>query len=183
MPGFSEKEEILYESSVVAQFLADAFPSPLLPSSHESPLAPLTRARVNFFVDTWSTKLSTYQTGVLKAPTAAEKLALVDEWVGAVEREIEPLLADAGPFFGGSKEITLAEAMVAPFLLRWYGFAEGDAYVPRTLAEKLDALPNFGGWSKAVRAHASVLKVWEPEVFMEGFLRKYGKVFVSMKGE
>lgn len=173
-------EEIIYESSIVAQFLADNFPSPLLPSSHEDPLAGLKRARINFFVDTWNTKLSSFQMPVMKA-SAAEKLTLVDQWVAAVEKEIEPLLADAKPFFGGSGELTFAEAIVAPFLLRWYGFADEDAYVPKALVEKLDALPNFGKWSKAVREHPSVLKVWEPEKFMEGFKRKYGKTFVSMK--
>ncbi len=54
----------------------------------------------------------------MKAPVD-EKQAKVDEWAAAVEKEIEPLLADAGPFFGGSKELTFAEAIVAPFLLRW----------------------------------------------------------------
>jgi len=110
--------EIIYESAIVAQFLCDAFPSHLLPSSHEDPLAPLGRARINFFVDTWSSKLSAFQMAAMKAPVD-EKQAKVDEWAAAVEKEIEPLLADAGPFFGGSKELTFAEAIVAPFLLRW----------------------------------------------------------------
>lgn len=33
--------------------------------------------------------------------------------VSAVEKEIEPLLADAAPFFGGSKRLTMAEASAA----------------------------------------------------------------------
>lgn len=31
------------------------------------------------------------------------------ELLAAVEKEIEPLLKDAAPFFGGSKDLTLAE--------------------------------------------------------------------------
>jgi glutathione S-transferase len=173
-------EEIIYESAIVAQFLADNFPSPLLPSSHEDPYSGLKRARINFFIDTWSTKLSSHQMSVFKASTE-EKHKVVDEWVAAVEKEIEPLLADAAPFFGGSKDLTFAEAIVAPFLVRWYAFAEKDEFIPKTLVEKLDALPNFGKWSKAVRERESVVKIWDPEKVMEGFLKKYGKVFVSMK--
>jgi glutathione S-transferase len=38
-----------------------------------------------------------------------EKEAKSREWVAAVQREIEPLLNTANPFFGGSKDMTLAE--------------------------------------------------------------------------
>ena len=38
-----------------------------------------------------------------------EKEKLGAELVEAVRKEIEPLLEGAGPFFGGSKSITLAE--------------------------------------------------------------------------
>lgn len=116
--------------------------------------------------------------GVMKAP-AAEKQGLVDAWVAAAKKEIEPLLADAGPFFGGSKELTMAEAIVAPFLLRWYTMAD-DTFIPKSLVTGLEELPNFKKWSEAVRSHPSALKIWEPEKFMEGFLRKYGKVFERM---
>ena len=38
-----------------------------------------------------------------------EKEKLGKELVAAVEKEIEPLLKGAGPYFGGSKVMTLAE--------------------------------------------------------------------------
>ena len=102
-------DEILLESGLVSQFLVDAHPSHLLPASDSSPTAPLFRYRVNFFVDTYFTKVNTYLYAAIRATNDEEKKAKVDEWVKAVEKEIEPLLHDANPFFGGSKEMTLAE--------------------------------------------------------------------------
>lgn len=134
------------------------------------------RAR-SFFIDTWNTKLSSQQMGVMKA-SAAEKDALVDAWVAAVEKEIEPLLADANPFFGGSERLTFAEVIVAPFLVRMYAYSEAGEFVPPSLASKLDALPRFARWARAVRKEGSVMKIWDGEAFMEAFKRKYGKVMV-----
>ena len=114
---------------------------------------------------------------VMKA-SAAEKDALVDAWVAAVEKEIEPLLADANPFFGGSERLTFAEVIVAPFLIRMYAYSEAGEFVPPCLASKLDALPRFGRWARAVRKEGSVVKIWDGETFMEAFKRKYGKVMV-----
>ena len=46
---------------------------------------------------------------MVRATDDEEKKTKADEWVKAIEKEIEPLLHDANPFFGGSKEITFAE--------------------------------------------------------------------------
>ena len=66
------------------------------------------RARINFFVDTWFTKVNTFMYPILKAE-GEEKETLGSQLVAAVKKEIEPLLENAGPFFGGSEHITLAE--------------------------------------------------------------------------
>lgn len=47
--------------------------------------------------------------GVLRADSEEEKIAKGTQFVEAIEKEITPLLEGAGPFFGGSKELTLAE--------------------------------------------------------------------------
>ena len=78
------------------------------PATRESPTSALTRARVAFFADTWVGKVQTYMYQILKADWE-EKEKAGAELVEAVRKEIEPLLEDAGPFFGGSKTITLAE--------------------------------------------------------------------------
>ena len=102
-------DEIITESAIVAQFLCDSKPSHLLPASDSSLEAALFRARVNFFVDTWNTKIGSYMFSMFRAESNEEKEAKSKEWVAAVQKEIEPLLATAGPFFGGSKDLTFAE--------------------------------------------------------------------------
>lgn len=103
------KDEIITESAIVSTFLADMFPSPrFYPASRESPTSALSRARMGFFVDTWITKVNTSMYPIMKAEgEAQEKLSV--EMVAAVKKEIEPLLEGAGPFFGGSESMTLAE--------------------------------------------------------------------------
>ena len=170
VPG--KKEEIITESAVVAQFFADQHPSHLLPASTEDPLK---RARINFFTDTWSTKL-----GSLLYPiyTAAEdqKEEKASALVAAVEKEIEPLLANAAPFFGGSKELTFAEVITAPFVLRIYDASADGSLAPKSLAEKLDKLPNFGKWAQAVRQRPGVLRMYNGKAIVEGTKKRVAKM-------
>ena len=107
VPGLYD-EEIVTESAIVAQFLADARPSHLLPSSLHDPFSPLFRARLAFFVDTWNNKVQGNLYAILKAD-GEEKDKLAKDTLAAIEKEIEPLLKNAGPFFGGKSQPTLAE--------------------------------------------------------------------------
>lgn len=100
-------DETIIESGIVSQFLADSFPSHLLPPSHASPTAAVFRAKVNFFVDTYFAKINMYS--ILMIESQEEKDQKGEELVKAMEKEIEPLLHDAAPFFGASKELTMAE--------------------------------------------------------------------------
>ncbi len=102
-------DETLTESAIIAQFLVDAHPSHLLPASHSSPTAPLVRAHVNFFVDTFFTKVVPLMFAVIRGSNEEEREQKSEALVTAIEKELEPLLKDADPFFGGSKELTLAE--------------------------------------------------------------------------
>lgn len=45
----------------------------------------------------------------LLAKSDEEATANADDLVKGIVKEIEPLLANAGPFFGGSQKLTLAE--------------------------------------------------------------------------
>lgn len=160
VPGLFD-DEIITESAIVAQFLADAFPGPFLPASKESPTSALERARINFFVDAWSTKVGSHLYPLFLASDAAAKDEIVTKIVAAVEKEIEPLLKNAAPFFNGSQELTLAEALVAPFLVRLYDASEEGELAPKALAEQFEALPNFAKWAKAVRARPSVTGIYD----------------------
>ena len=65
-----------------------------------------------FFADTFIGKVNGNMYPILRAKGEEEKERLGAEVVEAVRKEIEPLLEGAGPFFGGSKTITLAEVRV-----------------------------------------------------------------------
>ena len=178
VPGLMD-EEIITESGIVSQFLCDSFPSHLLPATREDPTAPLRRARINFFVDTWNTKVSSYQIGVIRAQPGAEKEEKCKEWVALIEKEIEPLLANASPFFGGSKELTFAEVMAAPFLLRWYSCSADGELMPKSLGKMLDGLPNFSKWAKTVNQNESVLGIWDEKKVIESLKVKVKKMAAS----
>jgi glutathione S-transferase len=72
-------------------------------------LGPLTRARIDFFVETWDSKVGTYWFQIITADKVKEKAELARAFVAAVEKDIEPLLKDVNPFFGGSEHITFSE--------------------------------------------------------------------------
>ncbi|KAK4540473.1 hypothetical protein LTR36_009219 [Oleoguttula mirabilis] len=180
VPGVIDGE-IITESGIVTQFLCDSFPSHLLPASKESPFSALKRARINFFVDTFNTKVSSFQLAVMRASDASEKEAKCKEWVAVIEKEIEPLLADAAPFFGGSEDLTFAEVQAAPFLLRWYTFAVEGELIPSSFAETLDKLPNFGKWKKAIVSKASVQTIYNESAILEGAKEKLKQMQAAHK--
>jgi glutathione S-transferase len=98
---------LCYRSGIISHFLADANPSHLLKTSSE-PGGALQRARIDFFVDTYFSKVNN-QLYPLQSAEGAEQEELAVKFVDSVVKEIEPLLQDAAPFFGGSNKFTLAE--------------------------------------------------------------------------
>ena len=107
VPSISYNGTIITESAIVAQFLSDAHPSHLEKTSNEEGGA-LQRAKINFFVDAFISKVNGLTFGILRAQES-EKEELATKIVDAVVKEVEPLLQDAAPFFGGSAKLTLAE--------------------------------------------------------------------------
>jgi glutathione S-transferase len=159
-------DEIITESAIVAQFLADSFPSTLLPASDASPTAPLERAQIAFFADTYTNKLPLYT--LMRAP-AAEKESKARELVEVARTHIEPLLAlppgTSGPFFRGSERITMAEVLTAPFVLRFHAYSR-HGFVWEGLDGELLKLPNYGRWARAVMSNQSVVGVWNEQGLM-----------------
>ena len=163
----------LAESAIIAQFLADAHPSHLLPASHSTPTAPLTRARIAFFVDTLISHIYGRWFALHLSPEPAEtKAAKARVLVREMAAEIEPLLADAAPFFGGSDRLTLAECLTAPFVLRVYAFARAGPGAFKVVVEELEALPGWSKWVKALRENESVRASWDERGVLEKSARK-----------
>ena len=107
------KDEIITESAVVVQFLSDLHPGRLIPAaspgSPDLSRASRARARASFFIDTFNSKIAPLQYQLLLLDSYAEKQAKAKEWAQLFEKEIEPLLSDAAPFFAGSENLTLVE--------------------------------------------------------------------------
>jgi glutathione S-transferase len=108
VPSLDVDGEIITESAIVAAYLADAFPSHLEPASNDKNGA-LTRARIAFFVDTYMSKVNGSLYPLIMAKTDEERTTLREKVVDNLVKEVEPLLANAGPFFNGSEKLTLAE--------------------------------------------------------------------------
>ena len=178
VPAIDFNGEIRTESGIVATFLADAYPSHLFPAAG-NPKDALTRARINFFADTWSSKAGSYWFQILKAD-GAEKDSLVQAFVDVVGKEVEPLLADAAPFFGGSKQVTLAEAMTAPFILRAYALTK-HGLLPQAVVDGFDKLPNFSKWAREVSKLESVTFIWDEQATMEATRKRIEKMKAQAK--
>jgi glutathione S-transferase len=108
VPALSHNGNIIIESAIVVQYLTDLYPSHLVPASNE-PGGALRRAKIALFVDAFSTKFNGPIFGLYTAQTDAEKDAIIEKAVSGLLAEVEPKLADAAPFFGGSDKLTLAE--------------------------------------------------------------------------
>jgi len=83
-------------------------PSHLLPATGDAAAA-LKRARIAFFVDTFTSKLGPHFGKLQMARPSDDLSAAAQTYVDNIVKELEPLLEDAKPFFGGSDKITLAE--------------------------------------------------------------------------
>jgi glutathione S-transferase len=107
--------------------------------------------------------------------------------VSVVGKEIEPLLKDAKPFFGGSDKVTLAEvrriglqqratliylqALTAPFILRIYALAK-HGLLPQSVISGFDGLPNFSKWAAESIKQESVTYIWDEESTVSGTKKK-----------
>ncbi|KAI9847564.1 MAG: hypothetical protein M1837_002138 [Sclerophora amabilis] len=166
--------EIIIESGIVAQYLADASPSHLLPASN-SPGAALFRAKVNIFVSTFFDKALPVMMAALGVTDPKEAEAKAQDFVAVLEKEIEPLLQDAAPFFGGSEKLTLAEVQAASFILRLYSWPKYGV-ISSSLPTALDRLPNFSRWAKAIHASKSATKIYDEEKSSEKIKAKVEKM-------
>jgi glutathione S-transferase len=108
VPSLSYNGQILTESAIVANFLADAYPSHLLPQSETADGA-LRRARVYFFVDNFFGKFQPAYNKAIYNKSEEDGAVAAQEAVRVAVRELEPLLRDAKPFFGGAEKLTQVE--------------------------------------------------------------------------
>ncbi|KAL2255452.1 hypothetical protein VTK26DRAFT_3359 [Humicola hyalothermophila] len=176
VPALNHNGEILVESGVISQYLVDAYPSHLLPVSN-APGGALRRARITLFVEAFQSKFNgPLQSSLFTANTDEEKEAVVEKAVEGLVKHVEPLLADASPFFGGSDKLTLAEVLTASFVIRLKTVSDAELY-PKSLGSKIaERAPNFTKWAEAVRAHPSVTANYDDDVIINGVKKRIAKL-------
>ncbi|PWY65987.1 glutathione S-transferase [Aspergillus heteromorphus CBS 117.55] len=179
VPSLSYNGTILTESAIVSQFLADAYPSHLLPPSN-TPEGALQRARIAFFFDAYNSKVAPLYHVPIRAASDADRKSATEALAAALKKEVAPLIyANAqgtGPFFGGSETLTFAEVLLGGFLLRFetlakpeYGLFDG------SLTASLNENADFARWSKATREHPSVKAIYNEKAVGERSVRRFGK--------
>lgn len=193
VPALDFNGDIIIESAIVSNFLADQYPSHLLPPSN-APGGALQRARIALFVDSYVNKVQTPLFKLFTAETEEAREQIVDSAVEALLKEVEPLLADAKPFFGGSEKLTQAEvscALVAgvtfvfvkcdidgcflvvqvltgSFILRLESLTGTGDLFPKSLWTKIqERAPNFSKWAAAVNAHPSVRSIYNEKEIID----------------
>ncbi|KAE8413525.1 thioredoxin-like protein [Aspergillus pseudocaelatus] len=174
VPSITYGEHIITESAVVAQFLADAHPSHLLPPSNSENGA-LQRARIAFFVDTFFSKVQPHFQTSLRASTTEERDAAGEALVAAIKSELEHQLPEGsdgkGPFFGGSEKLTLAEVLTGSFLLRILSFHR-QGLLSEKLPSLLEDTPRFKRWAGATVQQDSVNYIWDEQVSADAIKAK-----------
>lgn len=109
MPTLKVDNDIITESGVITQYLADIHNGAGLLPGIEKREDVLLRARIQFFVETWFSKIQPSYFAILKSVDDNEASLIANALVAAIKKEIEPMLEDSDPYFGGSKKLTLAE--------------------------------------------------------------------------
>ncbi|EAQ90069.1 hypothetical protein CHGG_06688 [Chaetomium globosum CBS 148.51] len=167
VPALSYNGEIIIESGIVAQFLVDTYPSHLIPASN-APGGALRRAQVALFVDAFISKFQSVLFGLFRAKTQEEREEIAEKAIAGLVKEVEPLLDDASPFFGGSDKITLAEVLTGSFVIRLKVLSAAGVY-PKSIWAQIEAkTPNFLKWVNVVAAHPSVKSILDEKSLVEG---------------
>ena len=171
VPSLAYGDEIITESGIVAQFIADLHgPSHLLPAAND-PKGALKRARINFFVDTFVSKVSPSLGKLQMALPGTDLDAAAQALVESAAKELEPLLADAAPFFGGSDKPTLAEVQTGSFIIRLFELPKAGLIADFHDDIKAKA-PAFYRWASAVAEIPSVKSTYANDLVVAGITRK-----------
>lgn len=178
MPSISYNGDIFTESAIVSWLLADANPGKLVLAS-TAPGGPQQRARISFFVDAYFSK---FQSGLFKlfgAKTDTEAEPIIDAAVDQLVKELEPLLKDAAPFFGGSETITQAEVLTGSFVIRIVTLSKAGIYPGKLSTSIAEKAPNFWRWAEKVAVHPSVTGIYDEEAIIASTKARIAKARAS----
>lgn len=169
VPVLKVDDEVLFESTVIAEYLDETHAPRLHPSD------PLTRARHRAWMEFGSSILSDiWIVETTPDETAfAAKLAAVKEKFERVEAQL-----GQGPFFGGAA-FSLVDAVFAP-VFRYF-----DVFDEIADLGVFSQTPKVRAWRKALAARASVREVVAPDYAdrLRAFLLKHNGVIAGRMAE
>lgn len=116
---------------------------------------------MSFFIDTYWTKFHTTLFKLFEAPTTSDEENIITEAIDGLASEVEPLLEDAAPFFGGSQKLTLAEVITGPFVIRAVTLSNHGVYPESLIRLSRERTPNFFRWATAVSNHPSITSIFD----------------------
>jgi glutathione S-transferase len=109
VPALEYDGHILTESDLISQFLVDTHHESKLLNRSSEPGGALQRFRTAQFVQQFSKAHTKFDAIVYSRGSVEEKTIMVGKYIEAVAKNVEPLLKDSVPFFGGATRMTLAE--------------------------------------------------------------------------
>ncbi|KAK3943943.1 thioredoxin-like protein [Diplogelasinospora grovesii] len=174
VPALSYNGEIIIESAIVSQFLADAYPSHLAPPSG-TPSGALRRARIALFADAFS-KVQSAIFQFNRARTDEEIASVEEALVTSAAKEVEPLLSDAKPFFGGSDKLTLAEVLTGSFVIRLLSLSRAGVLPSGLLLSLAEKAPSFSKWAQTVAVHPSVTSIYDEDKIIQATKARIAKL-------
>ncbi|KAF3769317.1 thioredoxin-like protein [Cryphonectria parasitica EP155] len=175
VPVLIFNDQVIIESTIVCQFLADIYPSHLCPPPTSTEGA-LRRAAMSFFIDAYWTKFHTVLFRLFEAPTEQDEEKVIDDAVRGLVSEVEPLLADAAPFWGGSDKLTLAEVITGPFVIRAVILSKHGVYPASLNRRAQEEAPRFFKWASAVSRHPSITSIFDEEVIIARSVAKRARM-------
>lgn len=153
VPTLKYGDDVLIESSVITEFIADLVPEAKLRSEDA-----FVGAQARLMSDRFMSLIGPFWGDFVMG--RFEKMA---GFLPAVN-EFIPYLVDVNPFFGNSDKPTLPEIMVAPFLARWY-LVMSNGHIPEVV-NGLSSDPKysvFDTWAKNLINYPSVKGIFEAE--------------------
>ncbi|KAJ4253863.1 hypothetical protein NW762_010259 [Fusarium torreyae] len=171
VPSLSYNGNILIESDIIAKFLADVHPSHLIPPS-VSEAGALRRACVQFFFDTYISRVQALVYQAIDAKTDAEADEIGEKLVANVVKEIEPALSDASPYFAGSDKVTLAEALVASHVIRLRSLGRRGIVLSTAISALEKKAPSFTRWGDVLEQTPSIIDIFDEEVWISRIKEK-----------
>jgi glutathione S-transferase len=161
VPAMDFGGDLVVESNVISEFVADLFPQAnLRPMGHSR----FSTAKMRQFVEVWQWKVQ----GLIFAPFfgPSDKDAVTKN-VNRLKNYVVPLLQQYnGPYVLGN-EFFMGDVLTHSFLLRLFTFAK-EGFYGEDIYGQLQEIKGVKHWHDAIATRDSVKKTWNEKAVVDG---------------